>query len=108
MAKVFYLGIVERGLNSSFGVYFPDLPGCVSAANTFEETVAGGQEAIELHIQGMREDGLVIPDPRPMAAFDPQEHEGGEVFRLVMFPVEVEVITVERDAVDVTGAGVSR
>lgn len=97
MAKVFYLGVVERGLNGSFGVYFPDFPGCVSAANTFEETVAGGQEALELHLEGMREDGLTIPEPSPVTAFDPDEHEGSDVFRLVMFPVESEAPASDRD-----------
>ena len=48
MARVYYMGVVERGLNGSFGVYFPDLPGCVSAGDSLEETVAGGQEALEL------------------------------------------------------------
>ncbi|MDP3400359.1 MAG: type II toxin-antitoxin system HicB family antitoxin [Brevundimonas sp.] len=90
MAKVFYMGVVERGLNGSFGVYFPDLPGCVSAADTFEETVAGGQEALELHLDGMREDGLTIPEPSPVTAFDPDDYPGSDVFRIVMFPVESE------------------
>ena len=88
MAKVFYMGVVERGLNGSFGVYFPDLPGCVSAAETFEETVTGGQEALELHLEGMIEDGLDIPDPSPVTAFDADEWPGSQVLRIVMFPVE--------------------
>ena len=99
MAKVFYLGVVERGLHGSFGVFFPDFPGCVSAATTFEETVAGGQEALELHLDGMREDGLTIPGPSPVTAYDPDEHEGSDVYRLVMFPVERETPPTGRDPV---------
>lgn len=98
MAKVFYMGVIERGLNGSFGVYFPDLPGCVSAAESFEETVSGGQEALELHLEGMREDGLTIPDPSPVTAFDPDDYPGSDVVRLVMFPVESAAPAAERDA----------
>lgn len=41
----------------------PDLPGCVAAAETKEEVVRLIREAIELHVQSMREDGLEIPEP---------------------------------------------
>lgn len=93
--KVFYLGVVERGLNGSFGVYFPDLPGCVSAAENFEDAVAEGQEALELHLEGMREDGLDIPEPNPVTAFDPEDYPGSDVYRLVMFPVDQETAQAE-------------
>ena len=55
-----YLAIVEKGQNS-FGAYVPDLPGCVAAAETREEVVALIREAIEFHIEGLREDGLPVP-----------------------------------------------
>lgn len=95
MAKVFYMGVVERGLNGSFGVYFPDLPGCVSAGDSFEEAVTGGQEALDLHLEVMREDGLTIPDPSPVTAFDPDDYPGSDVVKIVMFPVEAEGETKE-------------
>jgi predicted RNase H-like HicB family nuclease len=41
----------------------PDLPGCVAVGGTSEETLALMAEAIELHLQGMREDGEDIPEP---------------------------------------------
>lgn len=97
MAKAFYLGVVERGLNGSFGVYFPDLPGCVSAGEDFETAVSDAQEALDLHLDGMREDGLEIPPPSPVTAFDPDEHVGSDVYRLVMFPAAV--TTDHRDRV---------
>jgi predicted RNase H-like HicB family nuclease len=57
-----YAVIVEVGENS-FGAYVPDLPGCVAAADTKEEVLELIQEAIEFHIEGLREDGQPIPEP---------------------------------------------
>jgi predicted RNase H-like HicB family nuclease len=56
-----YAVIVEEGENS-FGAYVPDLPGCVAAAETKEEVLELIQEAIEFHIEGLREDGQPVPE----------------------------------------------
>ena len=58
-----YALVIERG-ETSFGVYAPDLPGCVAVAETREEALRLMEEAIRLHLEGMREDGLPIPEPR--------------------------------------------
>ena len=57
-----YAVIVEEGENS-FGAYVPDLPGCVAVADTREEVLELIQEAIEFHLEGLREDGQPIPEP---------------------------------------------
>jgi len=57
-----YLVVVEKG-PESFGAYVPDLPGCVAAAETRKEVLALIREAIEFHIEGLREDGQPIPPP---------------------------------------------
>lgn len=57
-----YLVVVEKG-PTSFGAYVPDHPGCVAAAKTREEVLALIREAIEFHIEGLREDGQPIPPP---------------------------------------------
>jgi predicted RNase H-like HicB family nuclease len=57
-----YAVIIEEGENS-FGAYVPDLPGCVAVAETREEVVTLIQEAIDFHIEGLREDGQPIPEP---------------------------------------------
>ena len=62
MAEVFYPAILERG-EHGFGLFFPDLPGCVSAGETAEEAARGGAEALALHIEGMIEDGDELPTP---------------------------------------------
>ncbi len=57
-----YLVVVEQG-PKSFGAYVPDLPGCVAAAETREEALSLIREAIEFHIEGLRQDGQPIPTP---------------------------------------------
>jgi predicted RNase H-like HicB family nuclease len=57
-----YLVIVEQG-ETSFGAYVPDLPGCVAVGETRDEAMQLIREAIELHIESLRESGEVIPQP---------------------------------------------
>jgi predicted RNase H-like HicB family nuclease len=57
-----YAVIIEEGENS-FGAYVPDLPGCVAAAETREEVLRLIREAVDFHIEGLREDGQPIPEP---------------------------------------------
>jgi predicted RNase H-like HicB family nuclease len=57
-----YVVIVERG-KKSLGAYVPDLPGCVAVGKTKREVLRLIREAIESHLQGMRKDGLPIPEP---------------------------------------------
>ena len=56
-----YAVIIEQG-PASFGAYVPDLPGCVAVAETEGEVKTLIREAIQLHIEALREDGE--PDPR--------------------------------------------
>jgi predicted RNase H-like HicB family nuclease len=57
-----YAIVVERAANN-YSAYVPDLPGCVATGVTMEETEQLIREAIELHLTGLREDGLPIPQP---------------------------------------------
>ena len=57
-----YAIVIEKGPNN-YSAYAPDLPGCVAAAETMEETEQLIREAIEFHIEGLREDGQPIPEP---------------------------------------------
>ncbi len=63
-----YAIIIEKGENN-FSAYVPDLPGCVSTGETVEETKVNIQEAIEFHIEGMKQDGLKIPLPSSISGF---------------------------------------
>lgn len=57
-----YTVILEQG-NSSYGAYVPDLPGCIAAAETKEEALQLIAEAIEIHLEDLRERGEGIPKP---------------------------------------------
>ncbi|MDQ3878364.1 MAG: type II toxin-antitoxin system HicB family antitoxin [Actinomycetota bacterium] len=63
-----YLVIIEKADNSC-SAYSPDLPGCVAAGDTREETLALMREAIALHLKGLREDGLPVPPPSSTADY---------------------------------------
>lgn len=58
-----YAVLFEKG-PTSWGASVPDLPGCVAVADTREGVEKLIQEAIELHLEGMREDGLPVPEPQ--------------------------------------------
>ena len=58
-----YAIVIEKA-ESNFSAYAPDLPGCVATGKTIEETENLIREAIGFHLQGMKEDGLQIPEPR--------------------------------------------
>jgi len=57
-----YLVVVEKG-PTSFGAYVPDLPGCIAVGETRDEVLASIHEAIEFHLEGLKEDGQPIPLP---------------------------------------------
>lgn len=61
--------IVIEPTSTGFSAYSPDLPGCVSTGRTREEVEANMREAIELHIEGLREDGYEIPQPRSASTY---------------------------------------
>jgi predicted RNase H-like HicB family nuclease len=57
-----YAIVIEKA-ESNYAAYVPDLPGCIATGPTVEETERLLREAIELHVEGMRDDGLPIPEP---------------------------------------------
>lgn len=57
-----YAIVIERG-DASFGAYVPDLPGCVAVGETESEVRTLIREAIAFHLDGLREDGEVLPEP---------------------------------------------
>ena len=54
--------IVVENTGRNFSAYSPDLPGCIATGSTREETERNMFEAIQLHLQGLREDNLPIPE----------------------------------------------
>jgi predicted RNase H-like HicB family nuclease len=59
-----YIALVHKDDGTSYGVSFPDVPGCISAGDTFEEAVANAAEALAGHFALMKVDGDAIPQPR--------------------------------------------
>lgn len=57
-----YLVIIEK-TDKNYSAYLPDIPGCVATGNTKEEVIKNLKEALLLHVEGLREDGLPIPEP---------------------------------------------
>jgi len=63
-----YAVIIEEGENS-FGAYVPDLPGCAAVAETRKEVLELIREAVDFHIEGLREDGQPVPKPSSSVEF---------------------------------------
>lgn len=57
-----YLVVVEKG-PMSYGAYVPDLPGCIAAGESKNEVMTLIREAIELHLEGLKDEGQPIPSP---------------------------------------------
>jgi len=57
-----YAVVIEQAANN-YSAYVPDLPGCVATGDSVAETEQAIREAIEFHIEGLREDGAAIPQP---------------------------------------------
>lgn len=67
MSRTAYPAVIEQG-QSDFGVYFPDLPGCVSAGSSIAEAIQNAHEGLALHVAGMVEDGETLPKPSTIEA----------------------------------------
>ena len=57
-----YAVVIERAENN-YSAYVPDLPGCIATGSTVAEVESEIREAISFHLEGMREDGLPLPQP---------------------------------------------
>ncbi len=63
-----YAVVIERA-NQNYSAYVPDLPGCIATGATVAEVEEEIGEAIRLHVEGLREDGLVVPEPSAIAEY---------------------------------------
>ena len=58
-----YAAVIERATHN-YSAYVPDLPGCVATGGTRSEAAHRIREAISFHLEGLREDGVSLPEPR--------------------------------------------
>lgn len=65
-----YAIVIEPGPNN-FSAYVPDLPGCISTGHSEAEVKRNIEDAIKLHLSGMREDGDAIPEPATLVDYVP-------------------------------------
>jgi predicted RNase H-like HicB family nuclease len=63
-----YAVVIEQA-DGNLSAYVPDLPGCVATGNTVRAVEDNIREAIRLHIEGLREDRLPVPEPRAIADY---------------------------------------
>ena len=63
-----FLVVIEKA-DGNYSAYSPDLPGCIATGATREEAEQNMHEAIELHLQGLKEDGLSIPQSTSFAEY---------------------------------------
>jgi predicted RNase H-like HicB family nuclease len=81
-----YIGLIRKDADSDFGVDFPDFPGCISAGATLDEARHMAQEALELHLAGMIEDGEALPVPSSLEAIMADPENADAVAFLVTVP----------------------
>jgi len=60
--------LLKKG-ETSYGAYVPDLPGCVAVGETLQEVEALIREAIQFHLEGLRESGLPVPEPTTVCEY---------------------------------------
>jgi predicted RNase H-like HicB family nuclease len=63
-----YAVVVEKAAHN-YSAYVPDLPGCVAAAETEDEVLELIREAVDLHLEALREEGEPVPEPTSHAAY---------------------------------------
>lgn len=84
MLNLTYLAILEPGEDGSYGISFPDLPGCYSFCDSLAEAGQMAAEAAELHVYGMENDGDPIPEPS--TSLPPEETAGMVVMPVTIHP----------------------
>jgi predicted RNase H-like HicB family nuclease len=63
-----YAVVIERS-ETGYGACVPDLPGCVAVGETFSETEQLIREAVEFHLEGLRDGGIPVPEPSTVAQY---------------------------------------
>lgn len=70
MNRYMFTALFEPGEVKGFTVSFPELPGCITEGDDFEEAAVNAKEALELHLYGMEEEGIEFPKPSAIPKMD--------------------------------------
>ena len=85
MKKLTYLAVFEPSADG-YGVYFPDLPGCISFGENFEKALKNAEDALGLHLYGMEKDSEEIPTPSQTPVLDEDTEKGALISPVTVFP----------------------
>ena len=85
MKKITYLAVFEKS-RTGYGVYFPDIPGCITCGDNFDHSLAMAEEVLGLHLYGMEKDGSPLP---PHTKRIPELATGDIVVAVSVFPAMV-------------------
>jgi predicted RNase H-like HicB family nuclease len=96
MTSVAYTAIVERGKNG-FGVFFPDVPGCVSAGRTEQEVFANAEEALSGHLAEILLGGESLPQRSDSIPTDPDVDEYCRILVRVELPGKAVRLNITMD-----------
>lgn len=88
MRKLTYFAVFEPSTSGGYGIYFPDLPGCTSFGNTYDEAEKMAKEALGYHLYDMEKDGDELPDPSQPDALkiDEETAKGYLVSGVTVYP----------------------
>lgn len=86
MRKLSYLAVFEPNGKGGYGVYYPDLPGCISYGDTLADAEKSAEEALSLHIYGLERGGETAPAPSKSPAIDPETESGYLVSFVTVYP----------------------
>jgi predicted RNase H-like HicB family nuclease len=83
-----YVAVVEEKEGKAIDVWFPDLPGCISAGDTLDEAMSNAAKALELWAEAMIESGEKIPPPRSLTELkkDPEVAEDLRRYMVALIP----------------------
>jgi predicted RNase H-like HicB family nuclease len=96
MSSAAYIAVVERG-NEGFGVFFPDVPGCVSAGRTEQDVLANAEEALAGHLAEMLLGGESLPERSDNIPPDPEVDEYCRALVRVELPGKAVRINITMD-----------
>ena len=92
-----YFAFVLKDEDSAYGIVFPDIPGCFSAGDTYDEAVGNASEGLQAHVESLRDNGKRVPEPRTFEALmrDPEARTDAADAPWIAVPLHLDGDTIE-------------